>query len=344
MTATTGRGFPYPEPTDDNNIPADMQALAEAVDTMPGVAVLTTAQRDALSGAELWAGRVIANTTTGTVQQYRGASIGWVDIAESAVRTVFTASGTWTKPAGLRKLVVEAIGAGGSGGSGMLSSGGGGGGYAVETFNAEDLPATVPVTVGAGGASVAKGNAGLDGGESGFGGTLFSGVLVDALLTASGGAGGVWLDDTVDDGDSGSVIGGKGGGITGGQGGVIVIYRTTVNFGTSSISVKYQGLEGRSSHHGGGGGGVANGWGFPEWHPACYGGSSIYGGGGGGGYYSDSGGASQHAGAGGAGSSDSGTAAGSGSAPGGGGGCQGHDTSGVSGAGARGEVRLTEIY
>ncbi|WVR18346.1 hypothetical protein y223_00066 [Bordetella phage PY223] len=89
---------------------------------------------------------------------------------------VFPASGTWTKPAGLKSVVVEVQGAGGSGGgamsatSGNASIGGGGlgGGYARKRILAADLGATEAVTVGAGGARVAGGT-GLAGGQSSFG-------------------------------------------------------------------------------------------------------------------------------------------------------------------------------
>jgi len=67
---------------------------------------------------------------------------------------VFTASGTWTKPAGLdgnTQVRVQLFGGGGGGGSG--SGGGGGGGAGVTLiFLASELGATETVTIGAGGA------------------------------------------------------------------------------------------------------------------------------------------------------------------------------------------------
>jgi hypothetical protein len=68
--------------------------------------------------------------------------------------TVFTSSGTWTKPAGLKAVKVTVIGAGGNGGTGIGSpyseSGtpGGGGGGAIEEIQAPSIPGPVSVTVG----------------------------------------------------------------------------------------------------------------------------------------------------------------------------------------------------
>lgn len=99
----------------------------------------------------------------------------------------FTASGTWTKPSGIsddRMVTIEAWGGGGGGNYGLSSSTtscGAGGAYASKRFRLADLPASVSVTVGAGGTgrTGSVGN-GTPGGNSTFG----------TLLTAFGGAGG----------------------------------------------------------------------------------------------------------------------------------------------------------
>lgn len=74
---TTAKGVPYPAETDANDVPADMGALAAWVDAHPGVAPLTTAQRDGLSAMELWDGRVVLNLTTGLLEKYNAAGAAW---------------------------------------------------------------------------------------------------------------------------------------------------------------------------------------------------------------------------------------------------------------------------
>ena len=101
----------------------------------------------------------------------------------------FTASGTFVKAdhPGLRAIRVRLVGGGGSGGGAAATSagnnsygsGGGAGGYA-ESFITDlaTVPASVAVTVGAGGAAAAT--AGTGGAASSFG----------SLVAAEGGAGG----------------------------------------------------------------------------------------------------------------------------------------------------------
>jgi hypothetical protein len=89
----------------------------------------------------------------------------------------FTSSGTWTKPTTGTMAKIEMWGGGGGGGSnGTDNFGGGGGEYATIILPLSSLPASVSVTVGAGGPASTS----TPGGTSSFG----------AYLTASGGSNG----------------------------------------------------------------------------------------------------------------------------------------------------------
>ena len=96
----------------------------------------------------------------------------------------FTTSGTWTKPEGISYVYVEAIGGGGGGGAvnnaaGVSAGGGAGGCGASKLFISSDVPATVSVTIGAGGAVGTPDGIGNVGGD-----TIFD------TLIAKGGNGG----------------------------------------------------------------------------------------------------------------------------------------------------------
>ncbi len=190
-------------------------------------------------------------------------------------RQVFTSSGTWTKPAGLNPealVLVEAWGGGAGGGrgnnggsAGSGGGGGGGGGYNYRVFRAGDLPASVPVTIGAGGAKApATVERGSPGGDTSFG----------ALLTAFGGGEG--------NGSSGNngVGGGGGGQLSAGLGGVAAggLAGAPTPTGNSAGGAMLQNGEPGLFSGGGGGGGSQTGG-----TNSGGGGRSLYGGGGGGG-------------------------------------------------------------
>jgi hypothetical protein len=78
MPGTTPRGAPFSLGSDTaDTIDTTMEALARWADARPGVSPLTTAQRDALAGADLWDGRVIWNITTARLERYNAGTATW---------------------------------------------------------------------------------------------------------------------------------------------------------------------------------------------------------------------------------------------------------------------------
>jgi hypothetical protein len=72
---------------------------------------------------------------------------------QAPIVRVYTSNSTWTKPTGLKHIIVEVVGPGGAGGAGSRSSGtgfgggGGAGGYSRKQILPGDLASSVTVTV-----------------------------------------------------------------------------------------------------------------------------------------------------------------------------------------------------
>ena len=139
--------------------------------------------------------------TSGTLPALNGSSLTHTGGLKSV--QVFTSSGTYTKPAGIRTVKVIVTGGGGQGGgygaANDYGAGGGAGGTAIETIDISGV-STVAVTIGAGGSGANATSSGSAGGGSSFG----------SFCTGTGGAGGLH-------GNIGAVQGGNGGSGTGGD-------------------------------------------------------------------------------------------------------------------------------
>lgn len=144
-------GFRYPAGADPNNVPVDLQRLAEDVDSHPGIARLTTAQRDALVEAgpavaladARWTGKLIYNTTLAKAQVWTGAA--WADVGGGA--QLGTAQ-TWTEDQTMEAGNVWLLGTSGVVGTTVA------GGTVVRTFNAKYDGANWIRTIATGHASI----------------------------------------------------------------------------------------------------------------------------------------------------------------------------------------------
>lgn len=201
-------------------------SVSAATDSAAGIVELATTT-ETLTGTNT----TLATTPAGVAAAIAAASPNAV--VSVSIQT-FTASGTWTKPAGLLFAVVEVQGpGGGSGGCSAASSnigiggGSGGGGYAKKLYMASELSATETVTIGAVGTGGAAGNnSGTAGGNSVF-----------KAITANGGA--LGAGDTASTAAA-ALLGGAGGTATGGDvnisgGSGLVGYRNSGTIGYSSI-------------------------------------------------------------------------------------------------------------
>jgi hypothetical protein len=236
-----------------------------------------------------------------SVLSYGQASGGTVSVT-------FTSSGTFTVPAGVTTLQIQAW-AGGGGGASSAGSGGGGGEYAAENASAATPGGTVTVTVGGGGA-LGVGGASNNGGSGGNTTTTGGGTTA---VTAHGGGGG-------------RAAGTPGG--TAGSGSTNSVHHNGGTGGTSASSSKGGG--------GGGGGGGTTGSGGN--------GGNSSGNTPGGGGAAGSGAGVGSGGGWGAALGKIPTNGGTGAPPGGGGGAGGWDggaEQAAGGAGARGKVIIT---
>lgn len=172
----------------------------------------------------------------------------------STTFTVYTASTTWSKPAGLEYIEVWVCGGGGAGegsaGDGA-GAGGGGGGCAYEILDATELAATTSVAITIGAGAIGDDDGGATGGTTSFGNFLSATGGVGGSSNTGGnagaGSGGDWNVTSQKGGDAYSGtpdISGAGGNTMFGFGGMMKL-------GASSLGEDGQGF-------GGGGSGAAH--------------------------------------------------------------------------------------
>ena len=318
---------------------------------------------------------IFSNNSSGTYND-SGTSTNIVATITQADAQIFTADGTWTKPATAKLVYVEMWGAGGGGGGGGTNvsggTGGGGGAYVSRIFSVSDLTSTAVVTVGTGGTGGAAQNSGSPGGTSSFGTYLFAyggggGFRDNGGANHTGGTGGGSAGAGVIGDNLGSTIGGSPASVAGangisGQGAgsnPAADGKNAENGGGSggSITLGTAIYLGGSSLNGGGGGGAGNLRGNTSFINGSAGGTTgsyTSGGGAAGGVGAGSNGANGSAGQGGGGgagndSPNNGGNGGNGGIRGGGGGGGGNGgnggsgTGGTGGTGGRGEVRVYSI-
>ena len=251
----------------------------------------------------------IASVDATTAASITAAGVGGGGLSAwdpgSTPDATFTSSGTWTKPSGISSsaLVIFYLVGGGGGGSKASARGGRGGSAAVITGILGDLPSSVSIVVGAGGAGqTQQGYQSIAGGDT----TISASGLT---YTASGGSG-----DAFDGTDTSAVTDLA---FPDSTNPFAVAVPNSANLTAGNRGITGGSLSGHSSTFGGGFGGQTN----PNINGA--GGTSLYAGNGGAGiYYSNSA---------------------PGIAPGGGGGGAYSYSSRNGGAGADGSVRIWYI-
>lgn len=189
---------------------ANTGAATLAVNALGAKTIKKNVSTDLVTG-DILASQIVQVQYDGTNFQLMSNNVPIIPTRQS-----YTASGTWTKPAGLAYAEIQVQGpSGGSGGSNTTrGSGSGAGGYSFRRVVSSSLGATETVTVGTkGAASTATGDGGAASGASSFGTWAVAspgGVGRKGGLNTAGGIGGTASagDLNIQGGDGGYAGGG----------------------------------------------------------------------------------------------------------------------------------------
>ena len=215
----------------------------------------------------------LATTGTASSSTFLRGDMAWTAVSDtsglSSVQT-FTSSGTWTKPSGITKVIVEVQGAGGSAMQSTTTAnrlGGGGGGYVKKLIDVSSI-STATITIGSGGAGSGSLDTANAGGDS---------VWSDGTNTLTGSGGGApTTGSTYNIGVGGAASGGdlnvagQGGGATGisrTSGGNSFLGHGGTNIYTSALRSQADGILG--------GGGAEYYYTWPAGSTAASGGDGI---------------------------------------------------------------------
>ena len=242
---------------------------------------LTQTQRDAINPAAAAAGLTIYNTSTGKLNTWNGTSwteaLGSTDPYVGPAATAFAYTGavqTYTVPAGVTTVLVDARGAQGGTGAPFGNVQPGGNGAQVRAILTVTPGQVLQIRVGGMGGYTAGGGAagGYNGGGnspaaggSGGGGTdvrSSGGTLTDRLVVAAGGGGGGYGGGNWPGGAGGAPTGGDGAGYVPGGGATQTAGGTSGGtLGGTNGALGTGGSGGFSGGAGGGGGGYYGGGG-----------------------------------------------------------------------------------
>lgn len=262
MSTHTSAPDPHPQYALDSDLTSGLAGKQNADAGLSALAALVFSQGDLIYATGPDALSVLSKGSAGqklAMNPTATAPLWQTDDANGEFRAqqVFTASGTYTKPVGLKRVRVTVVGGGGGGGGGDTNGAagrrGGGGGFSQKVIEAASVGATETVTVGAGGSGGPHG--GGAGSNGSAGGTTSFGTHLSATGGGGGGGAGVFSTPAGGAGSGGQInIAGSAGGQYSGGSSRMSPESDAVNGGAGAL---YGGAGDPSSASGPGGAGAS---------------------------------------------------------------------------------------